>query len=123
MSVKTHKNAAYKVTATGTGNKYSFYCELSGALVCTTHPYSEKQPERELERAWLEIGKANFDLCHKCGRWVCDVMYNADVLMCVDCAPWEELPDFCPYCGQKTDNRFSNCSNCGKKLLYGGDEA
>lgn len=122
MAFKAHKNAAYKVTATENGNQYSFYCELSGALVCTSPPYSENNPEYELEKAWHEIGKANFNLCHKCGRWVCDVMYNADVLMCVDCAPWEDMPEFCPYCGQKTDNKFPHCNRCGKKLLYGGDE-
>lgn len=122
MSFEAHKNAGYKVTKTSAGNKYSFYCELSGALVCTTPPYSEKQPEYELQRAWLEIGKPNFNLCHKCGKWVCDVMYNADVLMCVDCAPWEDSPEFCPHCGQKTDNKSLYCNRCGKKMMYGGDE-
>ena len=91
--VKTeHKTATYKTVHTETGNIYRFYCECSGRLVCTTKPCREKNPEAELEKAWLAEGVHNFNSCRKCGRLVDTVMFNPDVLMCVDCAPIEVFP-------------------------------
>lgn len=31
--------------------------------------------------------RSRFNLCHKCGRWASDVMYNPNTLECVDCSP------------------------------------
>lgn len=121
MAFDAHKNAVYKITATEIGNKYNFYCELSGGLICTTHPYAESNSVFELEKAWQEEGKVNFNLCRKCGKWVCNAMYNADVFMCVECAPWVDCPKFCPNCGTKFENNCSSCRKCGKKLQYGGE--
>lgn len=42
-----------------------------------------------VEAAWEKGGRAKFNPCGQCGRWVSDVMYNADVHECVACAPWE----------------------------------
>ena len=102
------------------GNRYSFYCELSGALLCTTEPYREKTAERELELAWEREGKQNFNLCHKCGKWVMEALFNADALECVACAPWENTPRYCKFCGAKVNACDAVCPMCGKQLIYGG---
>ena len=44
--------ATYKIVADAGGNCYKFYCDLSGALVCTTKPYKADNPEEELLLAW-----------------------------------------------------------------------
>ena len=36
MINEKHKTAAYKIIPSQGGNRYSFFCELSGMLVCTT---------------------------------------------------------------------------------------
>lgn len=51
--------------------------------------------------AWEQEGKQHFNQCRRCGRWVSDVMYNADVLECVGCTPWENVPKYCARCGKK----------------------
>lgn len=65
-------------------------------------------------------GKKNFNSCHLCGRWVDSIVYNPDMLMCVNCAPLEEGAKYCKHCGAKAKNRDIICFVCGKKLLYGG---
>jgi len=93
---------------------------LSGALLCTTKPYSAETPERELELAWENEGRKHFDLCHKCGKWVIEAMFNADALECVACAPWENTPEYCKFCGKKVSASDAVCPACGKQLIYGG---
>ena len=112
--------AAYKIISDSGGNRYKFYCDLTGALLCTTKPYHADTPEKELELAWNNEGKAHFNLCHKCGRWVIDAMYNADALECVSCSPWENTPEFCKFCGTKVSFSDAVCPMCGKQLIYGG---
>lgn len=70
MTNNRHKTAAYKIIPSQCGNRYSFFCELSGMLVCTTGTYYADNPEAELSAAWESEGKNNFNLCHLCGRWV-----------------------------------------------------
>lgn len=41
-------------------------------------------------------------------------MYNADVLECVDCAPWQVDPIYCSECGAKVKSGDFLCSECGK---------
>ena len=123
MAKSDHKTAAYKIIPTEAGNVYKFFCERSGQLVCTTKPYREKTPEAELEKAWQSEGIRNFNRCTKCGRWVDTVMFNPDVLMCVDCAPIEEDAKYCKHCGAKAESGASVCILCGKHLLYGGGDA
>jgi len=73
--------------------------------------------EEEVLLAWEE-GKNYFNHCHKCGRWVSDVMYNPDVCECVDCVPWEENPRYCSQCGVKIPMNTTFCSECGTRLRY-----
>lgn len=120
MSNNPHKTAAYKIIPVSGGRRYRFFCDLSGSLVCETEAYSMTSPDKELEAAWLSEGKKNFNQCRRCGRWVDAVMFNADVLECVDCSPWENDPKYCPFCGKKVTTSAENCTQCGKKLLYGG---
>jgi hypothetical protein len=88
--------------------------------VCTTKAYSETDPVVEPELAWNTEGKKNFQLCLKCGKWVIDAMYNADALECVACAPWEDTPNFCKFCGTRVRESDAICPKCGKHLIYGG---
>lgn len=118
--MQKNKTAAYKIISDSGGNRYKFYCDLSGALLCTTKPYCAPNAESELELAWNEEGKQHFSLCHKCGKWVIDAMYNADALECVACAPWENTPEFCKFCGEKVSVSDAVCPRCGKQLIYGG---
>ena len=112
--------ASYKVLTEPNGNRYRFFCDLSGAIGCTTKPIHAETPEEELRLAWESEGKQEFNLCHRCGRWVSDVMYNADVLECVMCSPWEEQPKYCRNCGQKLLHPGKNCTKCGAPLRYEG---
>ena len=116
------KTATYKIISDTDGNRYKFFCDLSGALVCTTaKTYKADTPEEELMRAWDEEGKKHFNPCHKCGKLVIDAMFNPDVLTCVKCTPIEEYPDFCPKCGTKTSDSAYFCHMCGSVLLYEGE--
>ena len=81
MATERHRSAAYKIIPSQSGNRYSFFCELSGMLVCTTETYCADDPAEELSAAWEE-GRKNFNYCHMCGRWVDSIVYNPDVLWC-----------------------------------------
>ena len=108
------KIASYKII---NGNRYSFFCDLSGARVFLTEPIVGGTPEERLKRAW-EIAKPEISRCKKCGRFVCDAMYNADTFMCVDCSPWENPPKFCRHCGSKVSISDTFCTSCGSALHY-----
>ena len=120
--MKGKPTASYKLIADAGGNRYQFFCDLSGALACTTEPIRADTSEEALMIAWKREGRQHFNQCHKCGRWVSDVMYNADVMECVDCAPWENVPKFCPQCSKRLSSPERFCSKCGAKLLYEGSE-
>ena len=115
--------AAYRVIQDGGGLRFRFFCEASGAALCTTGVISGSPPDRALDYAWETEGRAHFNLCHRCGRWVADVMYNADTLECVDCSPWEEEPAFCPQCGARVASREAFCGRCSSRLRYGEGDA
>ena len=118
MDSKKH-TAAYRVISDAGGERYyHFFCDLSGALGCIIGPIRADTEEEELALAW-EKGCHQFNRCQKCGRWVCDAMYNADVLECVDCAPWEEAPNYCVKCGAKVSPLDVYCRECGTRLRYG----
>lgn len=111
--------ARYIVIPSSEGNLFRFFCEISGANVCTTKPIKAETREKELKIAWETEGKKKFNFCIKCRRYVSDAMYNPDVCQCVDCAPWETFPNFCGHCGEKIPTRENYCRKCGARLLYG----
>lgn len=116
------KTATYKTVAEPQGNRYKFYCDVSGALGCTTKPYKANTPEEELILAWEKEGKAHFNLCHKCGKWVISAIYNPEVFECTDCAPFEHETGYCKFCGAKVDADVRFCPVCKQKLHYEGEE-
>jgi len=109
-----HRTARYRKISEGGGIRYLFFCDLSGALVCT----SDIQMKDDLMNAWNGSGKQLFNHCHQCGRWVSDPMYNAETLNCVCCSPWEEQPAFCPQCGEKVAGEDAFCHKCHARLKY-----
>ena len=130
--------ATYKIISEKAGNRYQFYCDLSGALCSITKPIKVENSQKELELAWDNEGRSMFNKCQKCGKWICDVMFNPDTLECVDCSPWDEtehhnkdnLSEFgfgpeemekyvvCTSCGlmATTELNLSACPECGKEL-------
>ncbi len=111
------QTAAYRILSDAGGSRYQFFCDASGALCCTTAPVrADTQPE-ELLLAWQQA-RPVFNLCRKCKHWVCDAMYNADVLECVDCAPWEGSPHYCSSCGSGIPEGDTFCRSCGARLQY-----
>ncbi len=113
--------AKYKTVSDNGGNRYLFFCDVSGAHVLTTKKsYCLETPEKELLEAWQAEGRRLFNRCHKCGKWVIDEVYNAEVLECVECAPYECEPNFCKNCGKKLEQPAENCPSCGKPLIYKG---
>ena len=117
--IRDNKIAKYRIIADSGGNRYRFFCEASGAVVCTTKPVKADTHEQELLLAWESEGKGKFNHCPRCGRLVCDTMYNADVCECVDCAPWEGKPKFCRKCGVAIPKGTTFCTKCGIRTRYG----
>lgn len=114
------KTANYKAVTDSRGYRFLFYCDVSDAHVCTTEKiYPGSAPEALLS-AWEQEGRSRFNQCHKCGRWVMDAVYNAEVLECVECAPYEPIPNYCKTCGAKIQSLGKCCPSCGKNLIYEG---
>jgi len=120
MENKQKPIAKYKAVEEGEGIRFQFFCELSGARACTTSAIRADTVEKALEIAWETEGKREFNRCSKCGRWVSDVMYNASVNECVECAPWENYPRYCPRCGNRIEDTEKFCDKCGALLRYEG---
>lgn len=119
------KTANFRIVSDEKGNRYEFFCDLSNALVHTSEPVKADDPEEELMLAWAKGGKANFNKCKKCGKWVIDAMWNPDLWNCVQCSPIEDYPNYCPECGAKTSDPSYYCHICGTKLFLreeNGDE-
>ena len=116
-----NNTAAYKVITDAGGIRYRFYCERSGLALCTTHPIRAETPEEELRIAWETEGRQHFNKCQHCGKWVSDLMFNVETSKCVVCSPWEDVPNYCPHCGEKIPNGDSFCRKCGEKLQYKGE--
>lgn len=112
------KTASYKTINDSGGNRYQFFCDISGARVFTSEPIAATTPEDEIRIAW-DAAKREFNRCEKCGKYICNAMYNADTFMCVDCSPWENLPNYCRHCGEKVPVQEKFCRSCGTELRYG----
>ncbi len=119
--VEKSRMATSKLIAKAEELRYRFYCDLSGLSVYTSKPI-RADTEEMLFQVWQAEGSKQFNQCHKCGRWVCDAMFNADVLQCVACAPWEkdDLGDQRIHnmeelgFGPSTMKRIKKCAACGK---------
>ena len=119
-----NRTAKHKVVPDSGGYRFIFYCDVSDAHVCTTRQiYRGNSAEDALLAAWKAEGRSYFNRCHKCGKWVMDAVYNAEVLECVECAPYEAEPKYCKNCGTKIEDSVKNCPSCGKKLIYEGSAA
>jgi len=117
------KTATYQVLVDGGGYRFMFYCDLSGAHVCSTKErYYGDTREEALQEAWQAEGRNHFNHCRRCGRWISVAMYNVEVLECVGCAPFEVEAKFCKYCGVRIGDPTKPCPACGKPLAYYGKE-
>ncbi len=114
------QTANYKVIADSGGFRFQFFCDLSGARACTTKIIRTDSQEKALEIAWETEGKKEFNHCEKCGKWISDAMYNSEVHECVECAPWENYPRYCPQCGKRITDTKRFCPKCGALLRYEG---
>ena len=119
MAKNNQVTAKYKIIADSGGNRYRFFCDVSGMAVCTTKPIRAETQEAELKLAWSTEGRGHFNVCSKCGRHVSDQMYNADTGQCVDCSVWEAKPNYCTHCGKKIPEKDIFCRGCGTRLRYG----
>lgn len=113
-----NRTADYKAVEDHGGHRFMFYCQVSGAHVCTTKQIYSGEVEEALCEAWQGEGRRGFNQCSRCGKWVIDAVYNAEVLECAECAPYEAEPKFCKTCGVKIDTPVGNCRHCGHTLLY-----
>ena len=117
-----NRTADYKAVTDRGAHRFMFYCQVSGAHVCTTKEIYPGQPEDALLAAWQAEGYKYFNQCGRCGKWVIDAVFNAEVLECVECAPYEAEPKFCKTCGTKIETPVKHCQHCGNKLVYEGGE-
>lgn len=118
MSKKT--TAAYQLLPEENGNRYSFQCGVTGARFSTGQTYHADSPQQEVMLAWQAEGRAHFNQCQRCGKWVVDAAYNPLVLECVVCAPFEEEARFCRSCGARVQECMRMCPACGASLYYEG---
>ncbi len=119
-SERIRSPAKHKVFSEGKdGRRYAFYCDLSGMLVHVTKPILAGTPDEELKIAWEEA-IFSFNYCPKCGRNVCNTMFNADVSECVDCSPWVKPPVYCSDCGAKLNDADKFCVKCGRAIQKEG---
>ena len=122
--MSSKETATYKTVLETDGERFLFFCDMTGAHACTTKKvYRDDGSRTALTLAWSQEGQSFFNLCHKCKKWVMDAAYNAEVLECIECAPYECKPNFCKSCGAKIEGEALKCSTCKKPLFYkgGGD--
>lgn len=69
----------------GGAYNFSFYCHYCRTGY-TTSPITAANEDQALLIA-KKRAQPYFNLCHKCGKWVCDSHYNEDLMECFVCAP------------------------------------
>lgn len=116
MPYAEKKTSGYRIIPTKEGNRYQFFCDLTGMAVCTTEAYPPGGTD-ELLSAWENGGKKYLNRCCICGRYVADAVYHPAEGACVDCVPWREKPLFCPRCGSPVKEKESRCPVCGEVIL------
>lgn len=97
------------------GRVYTFFCDLSGAVLWKSKPIKADTREEECELAWNEA-KLNINSCRRCGRNVIDALYNVEKMECVSCSPWQKPPVFCSECGVKLGDDDLYCKRCGNRI-------
>ncbi|MDO4562413.1 MAG: hypothetical protein Q4C12_01120 [Clostridia bacterium] len=89
------------------GYVFSFCCDLCGHSVMSP-ALSEDSPRK----AW-ETVRHHFNMCHECGRWICDTHYNEEKMTCIECVPKKI---YCTACGSELFIGELYCKNCGNKI-------
>ena len=56
----------------------------------------------------------HFNMCHACGKWVCDLHYNEETMNCVECAPKKM---YCYECGKEVLIHEKYCKNCVESCM------
>lgn len=109
--------APYSASTRGAERCFTFYCALSGRLVCEVRVAADKfpVPGDALAEAWRGA-RPYFNRCVSCGRWVADTAYNIDELRCADCAPRKEEARLCASCGESVPSGSLFCAHCGRAL-------
>ncbi len=115
--------AEYRLVPAEAGNRYRFFCAVTGAALCTRAVYQADTPEQALLLAWAREGRSQFNQCQKCGRWVFDVAFNPEVLECIECAPFECEARYCKFCGVRVPAGSRSCPACARPLYYEGVDA
>ena len=113
----------FRTIKTPEGFKFQFFCDLCDQCVETPEIKNESY-EIALNEA-QEYARKFFNMCHECGKWICDEHYNEDEMKCVDCSPKENrskpsvsisTQKKCPACGHINQNGDCFCHNCGKAI-------
>ena len=86
----------YTKEETSSGFVFSFYCDL-----CKHSVVSPVLTEDSPDTAW-DAAQKKFNMCHKCGKWVCDTHYNEEEMTCIECTP-----------------KKMYCSECGSEIFIG----
>ncbi len=66
------------------GYRFQFFCALCGTNYTSGWIHADSE-ERALDIAKAEA-RLHFNLCHSCGKWVCDEHYDIDEMVCLECA-------------------------------------
>lgn len=120
MAVFTQR---FKTVKTENGFRFVFFCDLCDHAEETEEIISESY-EEALREAQVSA-KRYFNMCHNCGKWICDEHYNEDDMQCIECSPRSErkqphisvvTQNQCPYCKAVNANGNAFCSGCGKAI-------
>ena len=113
----------YETHKTKGGFAFTFYCDLCDRNV-TSGVYFTKCFDDALSEAQA-YAKRYFNMCHTCGKWICDEHYAEDDMQCIICSSQKERrpPEIlisgiktCPRCGRNNENCNCFCHCCGKSI-------